>query len=472
MGWFAELTVAKKLSVMVATVIFIFSLLSGFILWSSVSEVMRQDLEARGQSIAMEMAQLSSEPIQMKNLYALEELIYMAKNNNDFVEYILIVDPQHKLMAHTFRNGIPKKLLQLHQSIPDNDNEADVLEFASDHGQIDDILYPIEDGSLGYVRVGVNEKSLIVMLARNFLKLVAITLAVGLLGAIFVFRLAYFFTRPLEKLTRRAETIAGGDFPHQPLKVRSKDEFGRLMTAMNTMADSLQISERERKQLLGHLLNVQENERKRISMELHDESGQALTGLMMSMRALANRTDDIEQKEYILAVRDEAYEILQKLRHLAVELRPPALDELGIEAAVQNLISGYQRFYALSVDFSCSMTQQPDGITSLALYRIIQECLTNIIKHAQASRALIHLEGHKEITLLIKDDGIGITEEAIQKARRTNHLGIYGIQERIHILGGTMQITSERPEWATVYTIRLSAIAEGGKANDDDHDRR
>ena len=117
-------------------------------------------------------------------------------------------------------------------------------------------------------------------------------------------------------------------------------------------------------------------------MEIHDESGQALTALILSIRALANQVEDQEQREYILAVRDETYHILQKLRHLAVELRPPALDELGIEAAVRNLISGYQKFNNLTVTFICHLQQQPDDMTSLALYRIIQECLTNIIKHS------------------------------------------------------------------------------------------
>jgi signal transduction histidine kinase len=461
MGWFARLNIASKLSVMVASVIFLLSLLSGLILWSSLSEVMRQDLETRGKSIAMELSQLSSEPIQMGNLYALEELVYMAKNNNEFVEYVFVIDPQNRIMAHTFRNGIPKNLLGLYQEEQADLHDIDIREFHSSIGQIDDIICPIEDGSLGYVRLGVNEKSLVTMLAKNIFKLVCITLAVGLLGAFFVFRLAHVFTRPLEKLIRRAETISAGGFPQRHLAVHSEDEFGRLTAAMNTMADSLHTGEIERKKLLGHLLNVQENERKRISMEIHDESGQALTALILSIRALANQTEDEEQKEYILAVRDETYTILQRLRHLAVELRPPALDELGIEAAVQNLISSYEKFDGLTITFNCSLQQQPDSMTSLALYRIVQECLTNIIKHAQATQASITLTGESIITLTVKDNGVGITEEAIRKARETNHLGIYGMQERIQILGGTMEITSEEPEWKTVYIIALRAVTEG-----------
>ena len=469
MGWFDRLNISSKLSVMVASVIFAISLLAGIILWTSLSEIMRQDLEGRGKSIAMELSQLSSDPIQTGNLFALEELVYMAKNNNEFVEYVFVVDPQQQVMAHTFRNGMPVNLLTLHGSTASD--EVTVQSYESNLGQIDDISSPIEDGSLGYVRLGVNEKALVSTLAKNVFKLIFITLVVGLLAAYFVFKLAHIFTRPLEKLIHRADTISAGAFPQRHLTVRSGDEFGRLTAAMNTMADSLQASEKERMKLLGHILNVQENERKRISMEIHDESGQALTALILSIRALANQTEDPEQKEYILAVRDETYTILQRLRRLAVELRPPALDELGIEAAVQNLIGSYEKFNDLSVSFTCALQQQPDNMTSLAVYRIIQECLTNIVKHAKATEATITLEGDRWITLTVKDNGIGITEEAIRIARQTNHLGIYGMQERIQILGGSMKITSEAPHWQTVYIIELKAVTEGRETHAEHHDR-
>lgn len=469
MSWFARLNIASKLSVMVASVIFVFSLLAGIILWTSLSDIMRQDLESRGKSIAMELSQLSSDPIQTSNLFALEELVYMAKNNNEFVEYVFVVDPQQRVMAHTFRNGMPKNLLGLHGSAARD--EIAVVPYQSNLGQIDDISCPIEDGALGYVRIGVNEKALVATLAKNFFKLVFITLVVGLLAAYFVFKLTHIFTRPLEKLIHRADTISAGAFPQRHLMVRSEDEFGRLTTAMNSMADSLQASERERMKLLEHILNVQENERKRISMEIHDESGQALTALILSIRALANQTEDPEQKEYILAVRDETYTILQRLRRLAVELRPPALDELGIEAAVQNLINSYEKFNDLSVTFTYTLRQRPDSMTSLALYRIIQECLTNIVKHAQATEAAITLTGDRWLTLTIKDNGIGITAEAIRTARQSNHLGIYGMQERIQILGGSMKITSEEPYWKTVYIIELKAVTEGRETHTEHHDR-
>lgn len=467
MGWFARLKIADKLGVMVASVILVFSLLAGIMLWQTVSEIMEQDLEARGRSIAGEMAAMSSDPIQTGNLLALDELIYMAKKSNSFVEYIFIVDPEQQVMAHTFHNGMPKNLLELHPPAEGEGRKADVMAFSSDRGHIQDILQPIEDGSLGYVRIGLNNKALRILLENKFFMLVFITLLVGLLGALFVFRLTRVFTKPLVKLMCRAEIISRGEFAEPPLHVRSKDEFGRLTEAMNTMAEHLHMGEMERKRLLGHLLTVQEDERKRISMELHDESGQALTALMFSMRALAKQTKDAETRAYILAVRDEAAHILQKLRSLAVELRPPALDELGIEAAVKNLVTNYQRYHALRMDFSCQLHGMPDDAASLAIYRIIQECLTNIVKHAEADRVLILLESQEDsLRLVIKDNGIGITQAAIEEARRTNHLGIYGIQERIRILGGSMKIYDERPAWATVYEIVLKTEMKEGQAFD------
>lgn len=468
MRWFVGLRIATKLGVMLISVILVFSLLAGTLLWQTLSQVMGRDLEDRGVAIATEIAAMGSEPIQTGNLLALDELMYMAKNSNSFVEYIFIVDREERIMAHTFQNGMPRALLAMHpMEMAKESGRADIMNFSSDHGRIHDILMPIEDGSLGYVRVGVNEQELNLLLVNNFLELFAITFLVGILGALFVFKLTKIFTRPLESLMQRSELISQGHFNQPPLEVVADDEFGRLMTAMNVMAEHLHMGEAERKRLLGHLLTVQEDERKRISMELHDESGQALTALMLSMRALANQTKDEETKEYILAVRDEASHILQKLRNLAVELRPPALDELGVEAAVQNLLKAYEKYHAVAILFSCRLGHEPDGVTSLAVYRIIQECMTNIFKHAQASRAEILLEDTDgQLRLVIRDDGVGLTKEKVREARQQNRLGIYGMQERIRILGGHMEIRSERPEWSTVYEITLRLTDKGGETLD------
>ncbi len=449
---FERLKIASKLSVMVSCVILIFALLSGFILWSSLSDVMQQELKERGLSSAREIAQLSSGPIQAENLFSLDELVHTTKKNNKFIFYIFIVDKDNRVMADTFENGMPCGLLALHAP-KGADKGPSFLSFTSDRGNIEDILYPIEDGALGYVRLGISEAVLEALLTKNFLKLFFSTIFVGLIGAAFVYKLTNVLTRPLKKLLGQAELISSGHLPQKPLRVSSDDEIGRLMAAMNTLAENLQKSEQQRKLLLKNLLNAQEDERKKISLELHDESGQALTALLLSLRMLANAAKDEENRSYILEVRDEAANILERLRRLAVELRPPALDELGIEAAIKNLIGQYQKYHELNVEFSCALSVPPSDLMNLAIYRIVQECLTNIVKHAHANCSFIGLtQSHNALTLTIKDNGIGITAAAIKKAQQNNHIGLYGIQERVRVLGGSMHLGSE-DGWNTVYKI-------------------
>ena len=162
----------------------------------------------------------------------------------------------------------------------------------------------------------------------------------------------------------------------------------------------------------------------------------------------------------LLAIRDETADTLARLRSLAVELRPPALDELGIEAALEKLVADYRRKHAVDIELTCTVEAVPGDVESLAVYRIVQECLTNIVRHSQASRALIRLTAGARIVLYVKDNGIGITQKRIRAARREKHLGIYGISERVRLLAGRMELSAEPPEWTTVYRIELRGKGE------------
>ena len=128
----------------------------------------------------------------------------------------------------------------------------------------------------------------------------------------------------------------------------------------------------------------------------------------------------------LLAIRDETADTLARLRNLAVELRPPALDELGIEAALEKLVADYRRKHAVGIELVCAVETVPGDVESLAVYRIVQECLTNIVRHSHATRALIRLTAEERIVLYVKDNGDGITQERIRAVRRENHMGITG----------------------------------------------
>ena len=149
----------------------------------------------------------------------------------------------------------------------------------------------------------------------------------------------------------------------------------------------------------------------------------------------------------LLAIRDETADTLARLRNLAVELRPPALDELGIELV-------------------CAVETVLGDVESVAVYRIVQECLTNIVRHSHATRAQICLTAEERIVLYVKDNGDGITPERIRAARRENHMGIYGIVERVRLLAGRMELSAELPEWTTVYRIELRG--RGGLTDESD----
>ena len=463
MQYFAKLRIAGKLTVIVMGIVLLFAILSGALMLVTLSDIMRASLERRGLSVAAEVAELSSDALQTGNLFALEELIHTEKRNNDFVSYIFLLDTEERVMAHTFSKGMPLHLRELHGA---GGAEPEVLRVDTSLGKIQDIRWPIEGGALGVVRVGVSEDALRELLVANVLKMLGITLVILLLAAVLIFRLSEILTRPLHHLMERAEHISKGHFSGRAITFPATDEIGRLANAMNDMERHLREGAQERSRLLRHIITAQEEERKRIAMELHDESGQTLTALLFSLRALANETDDENMQKALLAIRDETADTLARLRNLAVELRPPALDELGIEAALEKLVADYRRKHAVGIELICAVEAVPGDVESLAVYRIVQECLTNIVRHSHATRALIRLTAEERIVLYVKDNGDGITQERIRAARRENHMGIYGIAERVRLLAGRMELSTELPEWTTVYRIELRG--RGGLTDESD----
>lgn len=441
----------SRLTAMVVGVVIVFSLAVGVLMWQVVSSVMEEDLHNRGLAIATDLAQNVKNPIQTGNLPALDELIHNVKSANAIIEYIFITDDSGNVMVYTFNKGMPQGLLLVHKFT----SEADTVYLNTDRGRMQDISVPIEDGSLGYIRMGINDRELVGLWHSNIKKLVGLTILVILIGSLIVYQLTRKSVAPLELLMRRAEQIAGGVYDGPAVKVVGHDEIGRLTEAMNTMQQSLYRSSEERRQLISYLISVQENERKRISLELHDESGQALTAIMLSMRALANSIIDEQQKQLILDVRNEVSHTLGQIRQLAVELRPPALDELGLEMTLENLIAFYGD-QGIMISFSYDVIETPVDAVSTAIYRIVQEGLNNVVRHAEATKAYVSLKQKGNVLYLeLGDNGKGLTYEMIATARSRNRMGIYGMEERVRIIGGTWELITDNPMWHTLYRITI-----------------
>lgn len=212
----------------------------------------------------------------------------------------------------------------------------------------------------------------------------------------------------------------------------------------------------EKKELQSILLNktisIQEDERRKISRELHDETSQALTSIIVGLRVLAEKTNS-DAKEAILQMRDLAVQTLEAVHNLAVELRPVLLDDLGLVAAVQRYVENYMRQYGIRIDLNIANVSRERFLpeTEITLYRIVQEALTNIARHAKATEVNITLcKQRAKLFLRIIDNGVGFNAEKVAATKRSIGLGIHGMRERVTLLNGKFAVQSEMGQGTSI----------------------
>jgi PAS domain S-box-containing protein len=208
---------------------------------------------------------------------------------------------------------------------------------------------------------------------------------------------------------------------------------------------------RERLQSLSRrLVDVQESERLYIARELHDEAGQALTSLKVGLHLLER---DAKRPEAVIAGVAElklmADEILENLHRLAMDLRPASLDHLGLVAALRQYVETVSDKHGLTVQFeTIGFDDRLPLDVETALYRIVQEAMTNVVRHAQATRADVILERIQDkIVLIVEDNGVGINFSSLEIGER---LGIVGMRERTEMLGGEFEVERTAGSGTTV----------------------
>lgn len=206
--------------------------------------------------------------------------------------------------------------------------------------------------------------------------------------------------------------------------------------------------EKLRGQLLSSVINAQEEERKRVARELHDEYGQTLTGLIMSIESLENMTSPKQGqlKEKLKNAKSLISRALKDMRRLTLDLRPSTLDDLGLVATVRSYAQTHLEAAGIQVDFeSKGLKRRLAPAIETALFRIIQEAIHNITKYAEAHNVRIQLEAKAgKITAVVSDDGKGFDVEAVFRSKiGAQSLGLLGIQERAMLLGGTFSIKSQ-----------------------------
>ncbi len=217
-------------------------------------------------------------------------------------------------------------------------------------------------------------------------------------------------------------------------------------------AVAVELRQRVARDALERVLSVQEDERRRLARELHDETGQALTSILLGLRGLEEAKDPETLRAAVGEVRDLVRSTLQDVRQLAVELRPTALDDFGLVAAVERLTESFAEQTGIAVEFVPNVPEgrlPPDVET--ALYRIVQESLTNVVKHARAGHVSVVLtQKDGAVSVVVEDDGVGF--EPLRA--RGDGLGLVGMRERVGLLGGRVTVES-RPGAGTTFVAEV-----------------
>ena len=203
-------------------------------------------------------------------------------------------------------------------------------------------------------------------------------------------------------------------------------------------ATAVDLSERVARDSLRRVLAGQELERRRLARELHDETGQALTSILLGLKNVEDAKDASDVREAAASLRQLVVGTLQDVRRLAVELRPKALDDFGLVPALERLVETFGEHTGIEVQLESRLGAErlPEEVET-TLYRLIQEALTNVVKHAQARTvSIILLRRDGSVSVLVEDDGRGFDPDGV----RDDALGLVGMRERVGLLGGRLTI--------------------------------
>jgi signal transduction histidine kinase len=294
-----------------------------------------------------------------------------------------------------------------------------------------------------HVYVGVATAEVMAPVRSTFLRGLAAGAAILLLVTLAAMLLSKMLARPINALARAAGNVAAGAYGTVEVS-RGPREIIQLADAFNAMVESraaaektMAESERNLKGLSDRLLVVQEQERTRIAREIHDDLGQSLTALKMDVLGLLQTV----QPQHA-AVRERVVQTLDSIvtavQRIASELRPSILDDLGLVAAIESEARLFEERTAIECELSLPEQIELEPNRAAAIYRIIQEALTNVARHSNATRVELRVRRRAgDLLIDVRDDGCGITADQISDPAS---LGLIGIGERATIIGGTVTL--------------------------------
>ena len=479
-----------KLTLWIESFVVILVLATGIVSTMREKATLESELRKRGLALASELAKFTARPLLSRDLPALRRFVNHSMAQ-DYVRYAVVLNPHGKVVMHSDLAEVGKTYKDNVSIAAVNSGESGCARLSKRGEQYLDIFTPIQvlDIRLGTVRLGYSYMAVEKEVAKARQQIFIIGIVTIIIGGVVAYLLATFISSPIKKITDATEKVANGGLITR-LTIKRDDEIGTLANAFNKMAEDLrkhhkhlealvegrtaelettnvqlleEITERKRaeenlkqsrerlRDLASHLQSIREEEGKRIAREIHDELGQALTALKMDIHWLDHR---LPEDQPLLRKKTKTMSNLinitvQSVRRISTELRPGLLDDLGLSAAIEWQANEFSN----RTGIRCGIVSDPEDIIldqtcSTALFRIFQETLTNIARHADATEVEIILkEKYDKVELEVHDNGKGITEKQISDGKS---FGLIGIGERVHYLNGDLSIKGARNKGTTV----------------------
>ena len=465
-----------KFNILIVGTIFFCGMIIGGMLLKTTSDSMVDSLISSGQEVASALAVTVGNDILLDDRFSMQERLARTKETNDQVRYIIVSYPNGAVLTSTFVQDLPEGLPAVR--LPSSEHGIDSQLFASSEGRIREVMVPIEDGVIGYVRVGMGEKQMMAQLQDKCLQAILAVFFICVIASVLATRYAQSFLRPIRKLGFAVKQIDKGKYGIQ-VPVNSSDEIGQLASTFNNMSKglretvdendrlvkALQQKEKDRAWLINQLFSAREDERRRISRELHDESSQSMASILTYLRVLHDKLYTDEQREMLFEIRELTASTLGSIRQIAVDLHPPLLEDLGLAVAIEKYLDPIKKSnpeieFKLEILGNLSQLAKP---VALMCYRTLQECIGNILKHARAKKVDIKLVmDEKNVHLTVRDDGVGFTEQDAKQARLNRHLGLVSMQERTELLKGRFSLDTTRGHGTEIAISLPIAVEEEG----------
>lgn len=475
-----EVSLQTKLFALIAAVVVFVAACSFAWVQSTLSSSLAAQVESRAKALSTYVASRSVDPLLTNNRVALDALVADTLANNDDVVYVFITNENGEVAATSNRErSVSPELKEANEPAEEHGQlVASARVLSTDAGTVLDSAAPVFKEGGAEVRLGMSYDSVGTVMgtvSSQLLILVGVVLALALAVAYAIMGIAL---RPVKRLVALTEQVAQGDLG-QRAAADSHDEIGRLSASFNNMLDELQEAEAQRAEytreleekehvqsmLLGKVIRAQEDERKRIARELHDETSHSLTAMLIELQAVRDEGSlTVEQREHAHALKELIDQALQDINELAWNLRPSVLDKFGLQVSLDRYIEDVRAHHPLKIMLVMrgdASRLSPDA--EITIYRLVQESITNVIKYAQASEVdVMVVVNDAFVSVVVEDDGVGFDVADVLRSRPGEHLGLLGMDERVSLLGGMLDIESHVGQGTTI----LAKIPHGKEASD------